>query len=193
MAEPVVQQIPAAEPAEPAVPVGPAVPAVPAVPDNNQGLPAGQEVQGGDLEQWVDDAASLAAHSQRSVLDPVAAAARDANVEATREIVESVSNLVASQNPAASAQLLMLKQDEIRGFSVSLPQAPAIFRQVYDTGSNFTWALAGFNFILGSFYRGGVRTRESQTEICAGNLAALRRNRCKKSACSTFFQTFIEC
>ena len=113
------------------------------------------------------DVQSLAQRSQRSHYDdPLVEAAFDHNQRAQREIVESVSTLL-SQQPAMSAELLMLRQEDIQKFSVTMTQAPAGFRRRYDTGADFSWALAGFNFVVGSFYRGGIRTHESQSEICA--------------------------
>ena len=113
------------------------------------------------------DVQSLAQRSQRSHYDDLLVeAAFDHNQRAQREIVESVSTLL-SQQPAMSAELLMLRQEDIQKFSVTMTQAPAGFRRRYDTGADFSWALAGFNFVVGSFYRGGIRTHESQSEICA--------------------------
>jgi hypothetical protein len=57
-----------------------------------------------------------------------------------------------------SAELLMLRQEDIQKFSVTMTQAPAAFRRRYDTRADFSWALAGYNFVVGSFYRGGART-----------------------------------
>eukprot|EP00435_Cladocopium_sp_Y103_P026337 s1300_g6.t1 len=56
---------------------------------------------------------------------------------------------------------------DIQKFALTMTQAPEAFRRRYDTGTDFSWALAGFNFVVGSFYRGGVRTFESQTEVAA--------------------------
>ena len=135
------------------------------------------------IAQAVDDAdlpdtprSLRSQRSQRSQMthftDPAAAAAYEHNRRMQEEIVETVCNLV-SQRPAMSSQLLLLRQDEIQKFSVSLTQAPPIFRQVYDTQLDFSWSLAGFNFVVGSFYRGGVRTRESQYEITGSCLAGV--------------------
>lgn len=157
-----------------AVPADPAVPAVPAVPaeevqpvDDEQAEP----VQG--LQEFLDDTASVApSQGRQSVItvDPVAEAARQANLQAQREIVENVVTLL--RTPAVSTQLLMLAQDEIQRFSVAVHQAPPFFRQRYATQSNFAWALAGFNWVVGSFYRGGERSPETIAEICAGCLDA---------------------
>ena len=81
--------------------------------------------------------------------------------------MESFCTLL-SQQPAMSAELLMLGQEDIQKFSVTMTQAPAAFRRRYDTRADFSWALAGYNFVVGSFYGGGVRTAESQAEICGG-------------------------
>lgn len=161
-AVPTVQ--PMADPVQPGEPVELAEPAVPAQP----------EAPG--LEEWldqVDDRASVApSHGRQSVItaDPVAEAARQANLQAQREIVENVVTLL--RTPAVSTQLLMLEQDEIQRFSVAFHQAPPFFRQTYQTQQNFAWALAGFNWVVGSFYRGGERSNETIAEICAGCLDA---------------------
>ena len=123
------------------------------------------------VDEWLqeEDAASeVRSVAARSVLnDPVVEAAADHNLRAQREIVESVCALL-SQQPAMSAQLPTLRQEDIQKFSVTMTQAPATFRRRYDTRADFSWALAGLNFVVGSFYRGGVRTQESLAEICGG-------------------------
>ena len=116
-------------------------------------------------QEEAEDAQSVAAASVLS--DPVVGAARDQNLRAQQEILESVCSLV-SQQPAMSAELLMLRQEDIQKFSVTLTSTPAACKRRYDTKVDFSWALAGFNFVMGSFYRGGVKTREAEAEICGG-------------------------
>ena len=57
-------------------------------------------------------------------------------------------------------------QEDIQKFAVTLTSAPAAFKRRYDTKVDFSWALAGFIFVMASFYRRGVKTREAEAEIC---------------------------
>ena len=151
--------------AQPELPIGEPEALQPAAPLEEEQVQHVEDFLAQELEEA--DVQSLAQRSQRShYQDPLVEAAFDHNQRAQREIVESVSTLL-SQQPAMSAELLMLRQEDIQKFSVTMTQAPAGFRRRYDTGVDFSWALAGFNFVVGSFYRGGIRTHESQSEICA--------------------------
>ena len=151
--------------AQPELPIGEPEALQPAAPPEEEQAQHVEDFLAQELEEA--DVQSLAQRSQRSHYDdPLVEAAFDHNQRAQREIVESVSTLL-SQQPAMSAELLMLRQEDIQKFSVTMTQAPAGFRRRYDTGADFSWALAGFNFVVGSFYRGGIRTHESQSEICA--------------------------
>ena len=148
--------------AQPELPIGEPEALQPAAPPEEEQAQHVEDFLAQELEEA--DVQSLAQRSHYD--DPLVEAAFDHNQRAQREIVESVSTLL-SQQPAMSAELLMLRQEDIQKFSVTMTQAPAGFRRRYDTGADFSWALAGFNFVVGSFYRGGIRTHESQSEICA--------------------------
>ena len=137
-----------------------------------QEQPQEQPREAPHVDEWLEeeqevpeDAQSMAAASV--LTNPVVDAAREQNLRAQREIVESVSSLV-SQQPAMSAELLMLRQEDIQKFAVTLTSAPAAFKRRYDTKVDFSCALAGYNFVMGSFFRGGVKTREAEAEICGG-------------------------
>lgn len=82
-----------------------------------------------------EDLASVAAASR--VSDPMVEAAADHNLRAQREIVESVCTLL-TQQPAMSAELLMLRQEDIQKFSVTMTQASAAFRRRYGTRADFS-------------------------------------------------------
>ena len=131
-----------------------------------QSLEPAQAQHVDEFVQEEEDASEVRSAASR-VSDPRVEAAADHSLRAQREIVENVCTLL-SQQPAMSAELLMLRQEDIQKFSVTMTQAPAAFRRRYDTRADFSWALAGYNFVVGSFYGGGVRTAESQAEICGG-------------------------
>ena len=63
---------------------------------------------------------------------------------------------------------MLLEQAEVQRHAIALPQAPSIFREKYDTQSDFTWSLFGFNTLLNSFYENGVKNAENIQAICAG-------------------------
>ena len=63
---------------------------------------------------------------------------------------------------------MLLEQEEVQRHAIALLQAPSIFREKYDTQSDFTWSLFGFNTLLNSFYENGVKNSETIQAICAG-------------------------
>ena len=52
-----------------------------------------------------------------------------------------------------------------------LNRAPEWFYSRYDTTQNFTWAFAGFNCLLSSFWPDGRPTEQARCEVCIGDLA----------------------
>ena len=90
--------------AQPELPIGEPEALQPAAPlEEEQAQHVAQELEEADVQ-------SLAQRSQRShYQDPLVEAAFDHNQRAQREIVESVSTLL-SQQPAMSAELLMLRR-----------------------------------------------------------------------------------
>ena len=94
-----------------------------------------------------------------------------------REVAEA---LVASMGKECQLDttLVLLSQDEIQKYTVSLPQAPEIFRRRYNTSTNYSWALSGFNPIKASFFPTGFKTAESAFNICAGYLFAFGNCHC---------------
>ena len=50
----------------------------------------------------------------------------------------------------------------------NLNAAPAFFKRAYDTQADFTWAFAGFNPIISSFFPEGHKTPEALHSLCAG-------------------------
>ena len=64
---------------------------------------------------------------------------------------------------------LLLSRETIQQRQLSLPQAEPIFREVYDTRKEFSWACFGFNALVMSFYEDGQKTLRSKLQVCASN------------------------
>ena len=85
-----------------------------------------------------------------------------------QEIAEGVMAAVGSTPFHLRMEGMLLEQTEVQRHTIALPQAPSIFREKYDTQSDFTWSLFGFNTLLNSFYENGVKNAENVEAICAG-------------------------
>ena len=85
-----------------------------------------------------------------------------------QEIAEGVMAAVGSTPFHLRMEGMLLEQAEVQRHAIALPQAPSIFREKYDTQSDFTWSLFGFNTLLNSFYENGVKNAENIEAICAG-------------------------
>ena len=95
--------------AQPELPIGEPEALQPAAPLEEEQVQHVEDFLAQELEE-ADCVQSLAQRSQRShYQDPLVEAAFDHNQRAQREIVESVSTLL-SQQPAMSAELLMLRR-----------------------------------------------------------------------------------
>ena len=135
--------------AQPELPIGEPEALQPAAPPEEEQAQHVEDFLAQELEEA--DVQSLAQRSQRSHYDdPLVEAAFDHNQRAQREIVESVSTLL-SQQPAMSAELLMLRQEDIQKFSVTMTQAPAGFRRRYDTGPTLAGLWPGSTSWLAPF------------------------------------------
>ena len=69
--------------------------------------------------------------------------------------------------------ICLLNQDQLLRHACDLATAPDWMKEVYNTQQNFTWALAGFNVLLSSFYRSGTKSPSSMKEV-TGSVWALR-------------------
>ena len=103
--------------------------------------------------------------------------ANAANRSMRKQIADSVQAAVGSTPFHLRMDGMLLEQEEVQKHAVALVQAPSIFREKYDTQSDFSWALFGFNSLLNSFYENGVKNDKSVNAICAG----ARVSKCKFS------------
>ena len=117
-----------------------------------------------------DDQAVQAAPAVPAVPAAPAGQAEGALVVRTmrQEIAEEVMAAVGSKPFHLRMDAMLLEQEEVQRHAIALPQAPSIFREKYDTQSDFTWSLFGFNTLLNSFYENGVKNSETIQAICAG-------------------------
>lgn len=77
------------------------------------------------------------------------------------QIAESLRTHLKEFQP----NICMLNQDQLLRHACDLATAPDWMKQVYNTEQNFTWALAGFNVLLSSFYSSGTKTPASVKEV----------------------------
>ena len=99
-----------------------------------------------------------------SALVPASSAEGDAQ---RRAMAENLS-MAFGQSCVLNTAMMLMPQEEIQRHATALPQAPPFFRQTYNTQHNFSWAVAGFNPVCASFFRGGTENLVTSREICAG-------------------------
>jgi diphthamide biosynthesis methyltransferase len=63
--------------------------------------------------------------------------------------------------------ICLLNGDQIQRLTLDINTAPLWMQETYDTQVNFTWALAGFNVLLSSFFPGGKKTAQGMDQVCA--------------------------
>ena len=63
--------------------------------------------------------------------------------------------------------ICLLNGDQIQRLTLDINTAPLWMQETYDTQVNFTWALAGFNVLLSSFFPGGKKTAQGIDQVCA--------------------------
>ena len=130
-----------------------------------------------DPDQANADAAAVAAVpavEAEGVLVP-AAEVNAVNKSMRKQIADTVLAAVGSTPFHVRMDGMLLEQEEVQKHAVAVGHAPPIFRERYDTQSDFSWALFGFNGLLNSFYEHGVKNDKSVNAICAG----ARVSKCK--------------
>ena len=120
------------------------------------------------------DAAAVPAVQAEGVLVP-AAEVNAVNKSMRKQIADTVLAAVGSTPFHVRMDGMLLEQEEVQKHAVAVGHAPPIFRETYDTQSDFSWALFGFNGLLNSFYENGVKNDKSVNAICAGT----RVSKCK--------------
>eukprot|EP00435_Cladocopium_sp_Y103_P043273 s3667_g12.t1 len=115
-------------------------------------------------------AAEAAQGSQ--VTESVAATAEAAEAAETIVLHTNDQRLQIAQSLKTSLKefqpnICLLNQDQLLRHACDLATAPDWMKESYNTQVNFTWALAGYNVILSSFYRAGTKTPSSVKEVTA--------------------------
>ena len=75
-------------------------------------------------------------------------------------IAETVASAMG-QNYIVNIQVLHLRREEIQRATITLPHAPRVMQERYDTQKNFTWCFGGFSLLEASFFPGGRRSPEA--------------------------------
>ena len=81
--------------------------------------------------------------------------------------LQIAQSLKSSLNQEFQPSICMLNTDQLCRHACDLATAPDWMKECYNTQQNFTWALAGFNVLLSSFFRSGIKTRQSLQEVTA--------------------------
>lgn len=81
--------------------------------------------------------------------------------------LQIAQSLKSSLNQEFQPNISMLNTDQLCRHACDLATAPDWMKECYNTQQNFTWAPAGFNVLLSSFYGTGTKTRQSMQEVTA--------------------------
>ena len=115
----------------------------------------------------------LAHEAGRPENESVAATAEAAQAAETMVVhtndhrFQIAQSLKSSLNQEFQPNICMLNTDQLCRHACDLATAPDWMKVCYNTQQNFTWAPAGFNVFLSSFYRTGTKTRQSMQEVTA--------------------------
>ena len=63
--------------------------------------------------------------------------------------------------------ICLLSNDQILRHACDIAMAPDWMQNTYNTEVDFTWAFAGFNVLLSSFFPGGTKTKAAMDEVAA--------------------------
>ena len=63
--------------------------------------------------------------------------------------------------------ICLLSNDQILRHACDIATAPDWMQNSYNTEVDFTWAFAGFNVLLSSFFPGGTKTKAAMDEVAA--------------------------
>ena len=115
----------------------------------------------------------LAHEAGRPENESVAATAEAAQAAETMVVhtndhrFQIAQSLKSSLNQEFQPNICMLNTDQLCRHACDLATAPDWMKECYNTQQNFTWAPAGFNVLLSSFYRTGTKTQQSMQEVTA--------------------------
>ena len=105
------------------------------------------------------EAAAVAQAEEALQVTEVAQRAHDQRVDIAQTLGRNLRNF--------QHNICLLNGDQIQRLTLDINTAPLWMQETYDTQVNFTWALAGFNVLLSSFFPGGKKTAQGMDQVCA--------------------------
>lgn len=61
--------------------------------------------------------------------------------------------------------ICLLNHDQILHYTCDIATAPEWMQNTYNTEQDFTWAFAGYNVLLSSFYPGGTKSAKAVDDV----------------------------
>ena len=117
------------------------------------GVPVGSEVA---QSEAVSSASAAAASVDLTVMTQQV---RDQRAEIAEALVRNMRQF--------RPNICLLSNDQILRHACDIAMAPDWMQNTYNTEVDFTWAFAGFNVLLSSFFPGGTKTKAAMDEVAA--------------------------
>ena len=117
------------------------------------GVPVGSEVA---QSEAVSSASAAAASVDLTVMTQQV---RDQRAEIAEALVRNMRQF--------RPNICLLSNDQILWHACDIAMAPDWMQNTYNTEVDFTWAFAGFNVLLSSFFPGGTKTKAAMDEVAA--------------------------